>query len=53
MRPYIRLGEVSIADASVIEANRCRPNNNRHGGCTQDKVFYTLPAKGKRELRNL
>ncbi|MDQ7073872.1 MAG: IS5 family transposase [Gammaproteobacteria bacterium] len=33
---YIKSGEVSIVDASVIEANRCRPNKRKEGGTTQD-----------------
>jgi len=33
---YIKSGEVSIIDASVIEANRCRPNKNENGHSTQD-----------------
>ena len=33
---YIKMGEVSIIDASVIEANRSRPNKGKGGGSTQD-----------------
>jgi IS5 family transposase len=33
---YIKQGEVSIIDASVIEAQRCRPNKNKRGDSTQD-----------------
>lgn len=33
---YIKQGEVSIIDASVIEAQRCRPNKNKRGDNTQD-----------------
>lgn len=33
---YIKLGEVSIIDASVIEAKQCRPNKDKHGDSTQD-----------------
>jgi len=33
---YIRSGEVSIVDASVIEANQCRPNKRKDGSSTQD-----------------
>ncbi|MDP0560972.1 MAG: transposase [Candidatus Endonucleobacter sp. (ex Gigantidas childressi)] len=33
---YIKSGEVSIVDASVIEAKQCRPNKNKHGDSTQD-----------------
>ena len=32
----IRAGEVSIIDASVIEAKNCRPNKGVDGQCTQD-----------------
>ena len=33
---YIKSGEVSIIDASVIEANQCRPNKRKDGSSTQD-----------------
>lgn len=33
---YIQSGEASIIDASVIEANRCRPNKKKDGTSTQD-----------------
>lgn len=33
---YIRSGEVSIVDASVIEAKQCRPNQREDGSNTQD-----------------
>lgn len=33
---YIRSGEVSIVDASVIEAKQCRPNKRPDGSSTQD-----------------
>lgn len=33
---YIRQGEVSIIDASVIEAKQCRPNKRKEGTSTQD-----------------
>ena len=33
---YIKSGEVSIVDASVIEAKQCRPNKDKHGDSTQD-----------------
>ena len=33
---YIRSGEVSIIDASVIEAKQCRPNKRSDGSPTQD-----------------
>jgi len=33
---YIRSGEVSIVDASVIEAKNCRPNKTKNGDSTQD-----------------
>ena len=33
---YIKSGEVSIVDASVIEAKNCRPNKNKAGDSTQD-----------------
>lgn len=34
---YIKSGEVSIVDASVIEANQCRPNKGKEGSSTQDR----------------
>jgi len=33
---YIKSGDVSIIDASVIEAKNCRPNKNKQGETTQD-----------------
>ena len=33
---YIKSGEVSIVDASVIEAKQSRPNKRKSGGATQD-----------------
>ena len=33
---YIKQGEVSIVDASVIEAKQCRPNKSKQGEPTQD-----------------
>lgn len=33
---YIQQGEVSIVDASVIEAKQCRPNKRKDGSSTQD-----------------
>jgi len=33
----VRAGEVSIIDASVIEAKNCRPNKGVHGQPTQDR----------------
>lgn len=33
---YIKSGEVSIVDASVIQANRSRPNKDKQGKSTQD-----------------
>jgi transposase, IS5 family len=33
---YIKSGEVSIVDASVIEAKQCRPNKGKDGHSTQD-----------------
>ena len=33
---YIKSGEVSIVDASVIEANQSRPNKRKDGSSTQD-----------------
>lgn len=33
---YVRSGEVSIIDASVIEAKQCRPNKKKDGTRTQD-----------------
>jgi IS5 family transposase len=33
---YIKQGEVSIVDASVIEAKQCRPNKDKKGNSTQD-----------------
>ena len=32
---YIKSGEVSIVDASVIEAKQSRPNKDKDGGSTQ------------------
>ena len=32
---YIKQGEVSIVDASVIEAKQCRPNKDKQGNSTQ------------------
>ncbi len=34
---YIKSGEVSIVDASVIEAKQCRPNKDKQGDSTQDR----------------
>ena len=33
---YIKQGEISIVDASVIEAKQCRPNKNKQNESTQD-----------------
>jgi IS5 family transposase len=33
---YIRAGEISIIDASVIQAQRNRPNKDKDGNNTQD-----------------
>ena len=33
---YIKSGEASIVDASVVEAKRCRPKKNKKGESTQD-----------------
>lgn len=33
---YIKIGSISIVDASVIEAKQCRPNKNQCGESTQD-----------------
>ena len=33
---YVQQGEVSIVDASVIEAKQCRPNKKKDGSSTQD-----------------
>ena len=33
---YLKSGEVSIVDASVIEANQCRPHQGKDGKPTQD-----------------
>jgi transposase, IS5 family len=33
---YIQFGEISIVDASVIEAKQCRPNKGKDGKSTQD-----------------
>ena len=33
---YIKSGEVSIVDASVIEAKQNRPNKRKDGSSTQD-----------------
>jgi len=40
---YIKSGEVSIIDASVIEANKCRANKRKYGSSTQN-----LKNKGAR-----
>lgn len=34
---YIKSGEVSIVDTSVIEAKQCRPNKDKQGNSTQDR----------------
>ena len=45
----IRAGEVSIIDASVIEAKNCRPNKGVDGQCTQDPV----PWNSREHLQSL
>lgn len=48
----IRSGEVSIIDASVIEAKQCRPNKDKDGNNTQDpEAAYNVKtaADGKRK----
>jgi len=45
-------GSVSIIDASVVEAQRCRPNKDKDGKTTQDSDAswnVKVNAKGKRE----
>lgn len=43
---YIKLGAVSIIDASVIEAKQCRPNRNKAGKSTQDSEAGWNVKKG-------
>lgn len=48
----VRTGEVSIIDASVIEANQNRPKKNKHGNNTQDpEAAYNVKqgSDGKRK----
>lgn len=42
----IRTGEVSIIDASVIEAKQCRPNKDKQGNTTQDQEAGYNVKKG-------
>ena len=35
---FIQHGSISIVDASVIEAQRCRPNKDKNGNNTQDQA---------------
>ena len=49
---YIKSGEVSIVDASVIEAKNCRPNKNKAGESTRDtEAHWNVKAgsDGKRK----
>jgi len=49
---YIKSGEVSIVDASVIEAKNCRPNKNKAGDSIQDpEAHWNVKAgsDGKRK----
>lgn len=49
---YIKSGEVSIVDASVIEANQSRPNKRKDGRSTQDpEAGWTVKngSDGKRK----
>ena len=49
---YIKSGEVSIVDASVIEAKQCRPNKDSHGDSTQDPEAHwnvKVGSDGKRK----
>ena len=49
----IKQGGVSIIDASVIEAQRCRPHKDRHGHNTQDaEAHYNVKtaADGKKKI---
>lgn len=49
---YLKSGEVSIVDASVIEANQCRPNKDKNGKNTQDTQAswnVKVAADGKRK----
>lgn len=43
---YIKEGNVSIIDASVIEAKQCRPNKNKAGESTQDPEANWNVKKG-------
>lgn len=48
---YIKAGEVSIIDATVIEAKQSRPRKGKHGGNTQDgEAGYNVKvaANGKK-----
>lgn len=49
---YIRAGEISMVDASVIQAQRNRPNKDKHGNSTQDpEADYNVKqgSDGKRK----
>ena len=51
---FIRSGEISIIDASVIKAKNNRPNKDKDGGNTQDKeAAYNVKngSDGKRKPR--
>ncbi|MDP0563626.1 MAG: hypothetical protein QS721_15415 [Candidatus Endonucleobacter sp. (ex Gigantidas childressi)] len=48
---YIKSGEVSIVDASVIKAKQCRPNKNKHGDSTQDPEADLNVKAGSDEKR--
>lgn len=42
---FIKAGAISIVDATVIQANRNRPNKDKHGNSTQDsEATYNVKA---------
>ncbi len=48
---YIKSGEISIVNASVIEAKNCRPNKNKAGNATQDPEAHSnVKVDIKRQL---
>ena len=50
---YIKSGEVSIIDASVIEANQCRPNKRNDGNSTQDpEASWNVKAASDGKRKN-
>jgi len=48
---YVKSGEVSIVDASVIEAKNCRPNKNKNGDSTQDPEAHWNVKAGSDGMR--